>query len=73
MLFWVPRAAKIDTTSDLADIAKTYENLLFLMVWEGWRLTLEAWRGSWLWCWLAGWRLAGWLIVWLLLAARLAV
>jgi len=68
----VPWASKIDTTSDLADIAKTYENLWFLMVLEGWRLTLEAWRSSWLSCWLAGWQLAGWLAGWLLLAGRLA-
>ncbi len=52
MSFWVPRASKMDTTSDLADIAKTYENLRFFVVLEGWRLTLEAWRSSWLSCWL---------------------
>ena len=68
----MPWASKIDTTSDLADIAKTYEHLWFLMVLEGWRLTLEAWRSSWLSCWLAGWQLAGWLAGWLLLAGRLA-
>ena len=38
MSFWVPRASKMDTTSDLADIAKTNENCLFLFfVLEGWR------------------------------------
>ena len=62
MSFWVPQASKMDTMSDLADIAKTYDNLWYLMVLEGWRLTLEAWRSSWLSSWLAdGLVAAGWL------------
>ena len=36
--FWVPWAAKIQTPSHQADIAKTYENLWFLLILEGWRL-----------------------------------
>ena len=36
----VPRTSKMDTTNDLADIAKTDENNWFLLVLEGWRLTL---------------------------------
>ena len=33
--FWVPWASKIDTTSDVADIAKTCENLLFFIGFGG--------------------------------------
>ena len=38
MSFWVHRAPKIQTPSHQADIAKTYENLRFLLILEGWRL-----------------------------------
>ena len=60
MSFWVPWASKFDTTSDLADIAKTYENLWLLHGFGG----LEADIGSLeelLAELLAGWMAAGWL------------
>ena len=63
MSFWVPRAPKIQTPSHQADIAKTYENLWFLLILEGWRLD-NAHFGSlgellaWV---LAAWMAAGWL------------
>ena len=63
MSFWVPWVTKIQIPSHQADIAKTYENLCFLLILEGWRLD-NAHFGSlgellaWL---LAGWMTAGWL------------
>ena len=60
----MPRAPKIQTPSHQADIAKTYENNVFLLILEGWRLD-NAHVGSlgellaWL---LAAWMAAGWLV-----------
>ena len=66
----MPRAAKIQIPSHLADIAKTYENLWFLLILAGWRLD-NAYFGGLnagcldgslvAGCWLAGCWLAGWL------------
>ena len=39
MSFWVPRASKMGTWRDLADIAKTLKNLIFSLIFEGWRLS----------------------------------
>ena len=36
--FWLPRASKMHATSEQADIGNTYENLRFLLIFEGWRL-----------------------------------
>jgi hypothetical protein len=43
---WRTRASKIDAAGDQADIAKTYENHRFSMVFEVWGVILEAWRSS---------------------------
>ncbi len=75
MSFWVPRAAKIQTPSHQADIAKTYENLCFLLILEGWRLDnghFGSLEGLWAWL-LAGWMAAGWLAGGLAAAGWLAV
>ena len=63
MSFWVLRGAKIQTPSHQADIAKTYENLRFLLILEGWRLDNAHFGSSWeLLSWLlAAWMAAGWL------------
>ena len=47
-VIWMPRASKIDTTSDLADIAETYENHVFFVGFGG----LEAGQCS-------NWKLGG--------------
>ena len=60
----MPQAAKIQTPSHQADIAKTYENLLFLLILEGWRLDNAHFGslGELLAGFLAGWMAAGWLV-----------
>jgi hypothetical protein len=40
--FWMPRASKMDPMSNQANIAKTYENLRFWLILEGWRVTNAA-------------------------------
>ena len=63
------------TPSHQADIAKTYENNMFLLILGGWRLDNghfgclgELLAGF----WLARWQLDGWLVGCLLVAGRLA-
>ena len=60
----MPWAAKIQIPSHQADIAKPYENLVFSLILEGWRLD-NAHVGSFgeLLAWLlAAWMAAGWLV-----------
>ena len=64
MSFWVPRAAKIQTPSHQADIAKTDENQWFSLILEGWRLDNAHFGslGELLARRLAAWMAAGWLV-----------
>ena len=61
-------ASKTDATGDQADIAKNIEKHRFSLVWEDWRVILEAWRSFGLSCWQPGWQLPGWLEDWLAVA-----
>ena len=65
-------ASKMNAAGDQADIAKTIENNSLSLVFEVWRVILEAWRSSGLSCWHTGWQLAGWLMGWLVVAGGLA-
>ena len=37
--FWVPQALKMETVEDQADIGKTNEHHLLLLIFEGWRVS----------------------------------
>ena len=62
MSFWVPWGVEIQAPSHLADIAKTYENLCFLLILEGWRLSCGTWMVTLKPAGALGW--VGWVVGW---------